>query len=424
MYKTFALLAAFCLLPACTQYRPAPIDLARDTEQWRQLSASLCPAGKTLDLQEMHFIGLLLNPSLNEARLSYARSSAVAEYAGLWEDPSLSADVKHVLRESVNNREVGLSIALPLTGIPSLRKKAAEQYSEEAFWAVSEQERAYIEKLDALHASILLTHAKHHLMQERLVQLRDERDRIARLYELGEAGFSEYQMTNQRLNDTIKEEQELASKHLEQHLELTNLLGLHPDCRHVEIREALPQGIPATVAAPTPGQLLDNPGLRAKLAGYGGSEQDLRIEIRRQFPEISLGPGYGYEEGHDKLGLGLGISLPLWNRNREAIARAAGDRAVRQAETISAWRELVQQATTLADRQQLALKHCHTERERIDTLRANAQRQEKLFSLGEAGLPELAETRHEVYQRQLSYLDCLGVLMDIQVKLQNLASAQ
>ncbi len=424
MYKISSLMAALCLLTACTPYRPAPIDLARDTEQWRQLSGSLCPAGKTLDLQEMHFIGLMLNPALNEARLSHARSSAVAEYAGLWADPALSADVRRVLHEGVTNREIGLSLALPLTGIPSLQKKAAEQYSEEEFWKVCEQERAYIEQLDALHTSILLAHAKHHLMQERLVQLRDERDRIAHLYEIGETGFGEYQMTNQRLNDTIKEEQELASKHLELHLELTNLLGLHPDCRHVEIRETLPQGIPASVAAPSPEQLLANPGLRAKLAGYGGSEQELRVEIRRQFPEISLAPGYGYEDGNDKLGLGIELSLPLWNRNREAIARATGDRAVRQAETISHWRGLLQQATTLADRQKLALKHCRTERERLDTLTDNARRMEKLFSLGEAGLPELAETRHEVYQRQLSYLDCLGELMDIQVKLHNLASAQ
>ncbi len=422
MFKFFALSATLCLLSACTLYRPVPIDLAHDSEQWRALSVGLCPDGKRLNQAEMHRIGLMLNPSLNEARLSHARSSAVAEQAGLWEDPSLSADAKRVLHEGVTNREIGLSLALPLTGIPGLKKKAAEFYSEEAFWSVSEQERAYLERVDGLHAAILITHAKHELMQERLVQLRDERDRMARLHELGEAGFSEYQMTNQRLNDTIKEEQELAGKHLELHLELTNALGLHPDCRHVEIVESLPQGIPAALPVPVPAQLLQNPGLRARLAAYGGSEQELRAEIRRQFPELSLGTGYGHEDGNEKLGLGVGLSLPLWNRNREAIARASGDRALRHAETISAWRALMQQAVTLADRQSLAQKHCRTERERLQVLMESARRQEELFRLGEAELPELAETRHELYQRQLSYLDCLAVLLEIQVKLKYLAN--
>ncbi len=424
MYKISTLIATLCLLPACVGYRPAPIDLARNTEQWRQLSASLCPGGKALSRSQVQRIGLMLNPELNEARLTHARSTAVAECAGLWEDPSVSADVTRVFQESVTNRGVGLSLALPLTGLPGIAKKVAEQYKEADYWTVREKERAYLEQLDTLHAAILLTHAKHGLMKKRLVQLRDERDRIARLHELGEASFSEYQVTNQRLNDTIKEEQELANEHLAKHLELTNLMGLHPDCRHVEVEESLSRGIPSALAAPTPAELLENPGLRAKLAGYGGSEQELRAEIRRQYPQLSLGPVYSYEAGNDKLGMGLSFNLPLWNRNREAIARATGDRALRQAETITAWRNLMQQASSLADRQKLALRHCRTERERLDTLTEAARRQEQLFELGETKLPELAETRHEVYQRQISYLDCLGTLMELQVKLRYLATAQ
>ncbi len=424
MFRSITILGSLCLLSACTLYQPAPLDLARDTEQWKELSLKACPRGTRLSHAELHRIGLMLNPGLNEARLAHARSTAVAEYAGLWEDPSLSADVKRVLAESMNNREIGVSLALPLTGIPSLSKKAAEKYSEADFWTVREKERAYLEELDSLRANILLLHAKHELMKERLAVLRDERDRIERLYELGETGFSEYQMTNQRLNDTIKEEQELASEHLARHLELTTLLGLHPDCRHAELDETLPRGIPAAKAAPSPAELMDNPALRAQLAAYGGSEKELQIEIRRQYPQLSLGSGYGYEDENDKIGLSAGFNIPLWNRNREAIARATGDRAVKQAETLSLWKELMQQAANLTDRQKLALRHCRTEKERVNALTANADNQEKLYSLGEAQLPELAETRHEVYQRQLSYLDCLGVLMNIQVKLQYLAHAQ
>ncbi len=423
MLRSLSSLTALCLLAGCAVYEPAPIDLAHDSEQWRAVSAEACPAGTRLSHAQMQRIGLLLNPALNEARLAHARSTAVAEYAGLWEDPSISADLKRVLAESMTNREVGLSLALPLTGIPSLAKKAAEQYREADFQAVREKERTYLEELDALRASILLTHAKHALMKERLAVLRDERERISQLYELGETGFSEYQMTNQRLNDTIKEEQELESEHLKLHLELTALLGLHPDFRHVELEEKLPKGIPAAVAAPSPAALLENPALRSQLASYGGSEKELQMEIRRQYPQLSLGGGYAYEDENDQLGLGIELNLPLWNRNREAIARATGDRAVKQAETLSLWKGLLQQAATLSDRQALALRHCRTEQERLDGLIANAEKQEKLYKLGEAKLPELAETRHEVYQRRLSYLDCLGELLELQAKLRYLSTA-
>ncbi len=423
MFRNAALLTSLALLASCTAYRPAPIDLARDTEQWRAVSAEVCPAGRTLSRADIHRIGLMLNPALNEARLSHARSTAVAEFAGLWEDPSVSADLVRVIPESMNNREVGLSLAIPLTGIPALAKKAAEQYSEADFWTVKEKERAYLEELDQLCATLRLTHVKHQTMQKRLAELRDERDRIARLHELGEVSFAAYQVANQRLNDTINDEQELESEHLTKHLELTTLLGLHPDFRQVEIQETLPRGIPAAQPVPTAAELLQNPALHAQLASYGGTELELQAEIRRQYPQLSLGSGYGYEEENDKLGFSLGLSLPLWNRNREAIARATGDRSVKLAETLTSWKTLMQQAEALRDRQELALQHCRAERERVDTLVEHAARQEKLYALGEGELLELSEIRHEAYQRRLNYFDCLGQLLDIQIKLQYLSQA-
>ncbi len=424
MFRHAALIVSLSLLSACTAYRSAPIDLARDTEQWRTLSAEVCPANRQLSREQIQRIGLLLNPSLNEARLAAARSTAVAEFAGLWEDPSVSAELMRVLPEAMNNREVGLSLGIPLTGIPSLLKKAAEQYKEADFWTVKEKERAYLEELDQLGTTILLTHVKHKFMRDRLAELKDERDRIAQLYELGEVTFGAYQVANQRLNDTINAEQELESLHLAKHLELNSLLGLHPDFRKLEIDESLPRGIPAAREVPSAAELLRNPALQSLLASYGGTERELQAEIRRQYPQLSLGGAYGYEEGNDKLGVGLELSLPLWNRNREAIARATGDRAVKQAEALTLWKKLMQQAQHLRDRQELALRHCRAERERVDILIEHAARQEKLYAIGESRLLELAEVRHEAYLRRMSYFDCLGELMDIRIKLRHLAYTQ
>ncbi len=424
MFKYSLISATLTLLSACTVYSPAPLDLARDTELWRQVSAEACPPGRALRREETQRMGLMLNPELNEARLACARSTAIAEFAGLWEDPSLSADLMHVLPESINNREVGLSLAIPLTGIPGLEKKAAEHYKEADYWTVKEKERAFLEQLDLLCTNILLARVKHTFMQKRLTELQDERERISQLYQLGEVSFSAYQVANQRLNDTINAEQVLESKHQEQHLKLTTLLGLHPDYRYVMLGESLPKGIPPAKPIPTPAELLKNPALQALLASYGGSEKELQAEIRRQYPQLNLGGGYGYEDGNDKLGVSMGLNLPLWNRNRKAIARATGDRAVKQAEALTCWKQLMQQATILKDRQQLALEHCRAERERVDILLGHIAQQEKLYAMGESSLLELAEVRHDVHQRRMNYFDLLGELMDVRIKLLYLSHAQ
>ena len=116
----------------------------------------------------------------------------------------------------------------------------------------------------------------------------------------------------------------------------------------------------------------------------------------------------------------MSFSIPLWNRNREAIARAAGDRSLKQAELITEWRKLVQKASLLNAEQKLLHKHCSVEFSRLDELEKAAEQQKKLFDMGEAGIQELAESRHVAYERRLAYLDCLGKLLEARCKLQYL----
>jgi len=82
--------------------------------------------------------------------------------------------------------------------------------------------------------------------------------------------------------------------------------------------------------------LARHPLIKVAEADYAAAEQQLRLEIRRQYPDLDIGPSYSFDEGLSRFGLGVGISLPLWNRNRQAIAEALAVRtqARAQAEAI------------------------------------------------------------------------------------------
>lgn len=404
------------LLGACTLYSPAPIDLVRDTEHWRQFSAALCPPGSHPSGEQLRDIGLLLNPDLNKARLTYARSTEVSRLAGLWSDPSLSFDWSKVMNEAVRNYGINPGLTLPVTGLPGLARKVAEQYREADYWKMREQERSYIEELEGLRCRLLVVHRKQNAIRNRIPELRREKKDMARLQKLGEVSFADYQVACQRLLDTEKESQELTAQHLELHAKLVSLLGLHPDARRVEPLDDLPT-LPAAAPTPTPEELTQAPALLAELATYGATEAELRREIRRQWPELGVSGIFEREEGENKRGFGISLDIPLWNRNREAIAKARGDRALQGSEVVARWRGLMQRAAELGDRQQLALQHCRTVADATRELEEAEQRQERLFSMGEATLPSLAEARHEVYQRRLNYLDCLAELYEVQVPL-------
>jgi CRISPR system Cascade subunit CasA len=63
------------------------------------------------------------------------------------------------------------------------------------------------------------------------------------------------------------------------------------------------------------------------VAAYDQSEADLRGEIARQYPAISVGPGFTWERGLVKLPFSLGLILPPLDLNRRAIAAAEAKRS-------------------------------------------------------------------------------------------------
>jgi len=64
----------------------------------------------------------------------------------------------------------------------------------------------------------------------------------------------------------------------------------------------------------------------ASLADYAAAEAVLRLEIAKQYPDVHFNPGYQFDAGTDKWGLGLSITLPILNQNQGAIGEAEAKR--------------------------------------------------------------------------------------------------
>ncbi len=75
--------------------------------------------------------------------------------------------------------------------------------------------------------------------------------------------------------------------------------------------------------------LTDNhPELARLRARYEEAECSLRLEIAEQYPDLKIGPSLAGDSGDHKtvLGLALGIELPLFDQNQQAIAEASQKR--------------------------------------------------------------------------------------------------
>lgn len=108
---------------------------------------------------------------------------------------------------------------------------------------------------------------------------------------------------------------------------LASLADVKPVGRGVA--EGAPAAVPAearTWAAQNRADLL------AALATYAATQAALQSEIARQYPNLTIGPGYQLDQGKGKWSLGLGVTLPVFNRNEGPIAAAEASRAAAAAQ--------------------------------------------------------------------------------------------
>lgn len=100
------------------------------------------------------------------------------------------------------------------------------------------------------------------------------------------------------------------------------------------------------------------------VAGYDQAESDLRAEYSKQYPAITISPGYTWERGLTKLPLAVGLALPPLDLNRHAIAAAQTKRA----EAGRKLESIVAAANAALDG---AMEECRLTRAALRAVRAN-----------------------------------------------------
>ncbi len=410
------------MLSSCAVYESRPIDLNAEETAWQQsgVGENKPPRGGAIALtaQKARQVGLLLSPELNKARLKFAAAKGVEKEAGWWKDPSVSWEVAKALHTDFINTGGGLGFTIPITGLPGLEKEVAAQYAEADYWNLKQLELDFMTKLEQAWNKLSVTRRKEALIKERLNVMKQEGEMIRKLVETGEAEFTAQQVADQRYNNAVRELQSVEEDGLEQKMELIGLMGVHPAAVN-RIRFITSAGFstPAAVCVPTPAKIIQSPKIKAQLATYATTETKLKTEIRKQYPELELGPTFKREGGEQEVGGSIGFSIPLWDRNRKAIAEAQGERDVCRAETLQVWKEQLTLTGTLADSQRMMRAHCSEELERMNRFAQSVETVEKMYGIGETTMQELAEARHQLFESRMAFMNRLVKLMDAQSRL-------
>jgi cobalt-zinc-cadmium efflux system outer membrane protein len=190
-------------------------------------------------------------------------------------------------------------------------------------------------------------------------------------------------------------------------VELLGLMGLAPDAP-VRLLPAIPPVSLAEVSDAV-GRLIEaNTTLAVRRSEYQVAEETLRLEIRRQYPDITIGTGYGSEDDDDRLLLGLSIPVPILNANRAGIAEARARREAARAAAETTFERLTRElAIARAGYDAARSQRDAFERELVPMLDEQASEIERLIDLGEVNTLLLLETVTRGFEAKSRLLDLI-----------------
>ncbi len=441
---TFWAAILLTVLVGCTRYEARPLDLAAHREVFAARSAgapevaafaarlaeadgataSVYDPSDGLTLPEAEVVAIVFNADLRIARLRAGVSQAVADKAGLWEDPILGVDLKRIIESAPHPwtwmATVGLTI--PISGRLKIERERAGAEHEAELSRVYQAEWETRTALRRAWAQWSAAERRQEVLEEfvsRLAQIVGIVDGLERAGEMArvEARLFRVESASRRAELEMARAGSAGAR-----LEVKRLMGLAP-ASDVSLMPGASAGNDDEIIERARLEIEErSPALAVARAQYEVAERALQLEVREQYPDIMIGPGFEREEGVDKVVLGVALPIPLWNRNKEGVARAMAERDVARAMFEGEYERLV------ADLEQAAVEHSAAVRRRqiiegevvpmVDQQYAEAR---KIAELGEVDTLLLLETLMRQQEAMLSLVEVRLAEQVARVRVQELA---
>jgi outer membrane protein TolC len=390
-------------------------NLARDFNTW--------PA-ESWDLEMLTLAGFYYHPSLEVARAQWAVARGGETTAAQRPNPTLSVTPSYnatTVAASPWLAIATLDVPIETAGKRSKRRAHAGQLSEAArlniatvAWQVRSNIRMSL--LDFVAAGKRAAALQHQAdLQEKITQRQEQQVQAGAIAPSETFPFRiTLQKTRLDLADAKRQRADARAR-------LAEAIGVPVRALdNLQINLDLDQG-PESVKQLTSAQiraaaLQTRSDILGALAEYAASQAALQLEIAKQYPDVHLQPGYEFDQGDSKWGLGLSVELPVLSRNEGPIAEA---RAKREE---AAARFLALQAKVLAEIDR-ALEVFKISDQNVVALRSLADVQTKRSASVAAQVAAGAADQTELLNAQFEAATVQVTQLDNQIKLQQAIGA-
>lgn len=436
--RCFYLCLLFALVPACATYQARPLNnqptllnevphlvVKAGQMPLPELAAHPFNPGDGLDMTETAMLAVVNNPELKALRDKRGIARAELMAAGILPNPQVSAGLDHPTNggpDVVNAFNLGLSYEIDALITRSAKIDASRAESLKIDLTVLWQEWQVVQQ-----ARLLFIAARE---QEKLMErLRSFQELMGAKYEqarkaLGEgnltidvvsAALTELQNANRNINDL--ERQMSKTRH-----DLNALLGLSPD---VKLDLVGPIDLPEPGQAEIEKELAElpqrRPDLLALQAGYQSQEARFRAAVLAQFPALNIGLTRARDTtGIYTTGIGVTLSLPVFNRNQGTIAIEKATRERLYDEYQARLNEAYAQVKSLLAQLHMASRQYKEASSVLPEMEKTAARAKAALDAGNLGITTYTDLQAALLKKQLEAVNLEQTLLDERAALQTL----
>jgi outer membrane protein TolC len=325
-------------LVGCATYRADPLgaratlperiqDITVDRRQMPlpELAAQPFDPRDGLDITETAMLAVVNNPDLKVARAASGVAHAQAFAAGLLPDPRLSAnadvpDAGQAATTTALNVGLSFDVMSALTRVP--RRNAAREDARKTDLNLLWQEWQVVAQARQLFVALAMQRQLMDVLEQSRALLGDREARTQLALDRGLLTLDAVTPHLVALQDVNRQINDLERLTSQRRHDLNALLGLAPD---VVVALVGPAAVPllddAAVERLLPDLPRRRPDLVALQAGYAAQELRYRVAVLAQFPNLGVGLTRARDATNvHTAGAGVTLTLPLFNRNRGAIA--------------------------------------------------------------------------------------------------------
>ena len=359
--SVFCVLAISSFLGGCATYLARPLDAPalerafaarrlddpglRTFVETATESASTVWPPSSVDLTTLTVIGEYYSADLDVARAHLTAADAAIRAAGARMNPSLSLDAAYD-RNPESHREGGFgpSVTIETAGKRGDRILRAEHEAESAMAGFHEADWHLRSRVRAAFVNDVLARARLDLLQREIDVRNSLVDMIDRRVAVGDAARPELDIYRVELITAQAALRAATGDVVEARAALAATVGL-PSAALVNTSLTAPAFDAPIAVDALPILSVERAGLlhradvRRSLSDYAAADAGLRLELARQYPDLSLSPSYNFEEGFARYVLDVVIEpVAVFHHNQGpiAVAEALRDEAAARFEALQA----------------------------------------------------------------------------------------